>query len=443
MNSPGSMDETAAGNSRPGDSGLEAPGRRFEFDPRRDRFDLWFLILFAVGLALRVLWLDKPEGSLIFDEKYYVNVARIILGLPHDPDVYPDAPPGLDPNHEHPFLAKGLIALSMRLLGDNPWGWRVPSVVFGSLSLLLFYLLVKRVSGRPDLALLASFILNFDNLFYVHGRIATLDIFMLGFMLLGFYLYASGRYLLSALSLALSTLCKLGGLYGFAAIVAYHFLHELWGARGGAAGGRVGWPRLFDWLERYTLVYAASGILLLTLMDRFWVGYSNPFDHMAFIYEYTKALTREVPEGIESYPWQWLLNEVKIPYLTVNVNVYQDGQLVRTYPSIAFTGAMNPLLIYLAVPSVIYAAYSFYEDRRGYALLTVLWFASTYLPFYPMSIFGHRIMYLFYFLNTVPAVALGISHLILDQRPPRIIILAYCIAVLAGYYWMFPFKQVP
>ena len=418
-------------------------GLNVGFDPRRDRFDLWFLILFAVGLALRVLWLDKPEGSLIFDEKYYVNVARIILGLPHDPDVYPDAPPGLDPNHEHPFLAKGLIALSMRLLGDNPWGWRIPSVAFGALSLFLFYLLVKRVSGRSDLAFLASFILNFDNLFYVHGRIATLDIFMLGFMLLGFYLYASGRHLLSALALALSTLCKLGGLYGFAVIVVYHFLSQIWSREDGSGARKVDWSRLFDWLEKYALVYVVSGILLLALMDRLWVGYSNPFDHMAFIYEYTKALTREVPEGIESYPWQWLLNEVKIPYLTVNVNVYQDSQLVRTYPSIAFTGAMNPLVIYLAIPAVVYTAYSFYEDRKPYTLLMVVWFALTYLPFYPMSIIGHRIMYLFYFLNTVPAVALGVSHLLLDQRPPRIIILAYCIAVLAGYYWMFPFKQIP
>jgi predicted membrane-bound dolichyl-phosphate-mannose-protein mannosyltransferase len=383
-----------------------------------------------------------PEGSLIFDEKYYVNVARIILGLSHEADVYPDAPLGLDPNHEHPFLAKGLIALFIRLLGDNPWGWRIPSVIFGMLSLFVFYLLVKRVSGRSDIAFLAAFILNFDTLFFVHGRIATLDIFVLAFMLLGFYFYFSKKYLLSAFSLTLATLCKVGGLYGFIVIIAYHFLIHFWEYKRGLRK-KIDWRGLFSWLEKYALVYVAAGIILLTIMDRLWVGYSNPFDHMAFIYQYTSSLTRAVPEGIESYPWQWLLNEVKIPYLTVNVNVFSDSELVNTYPSIAFTGAMNPLIIFLAIPATIYAAYTFYEDSAPYTLFMVLWFIFTYLPFYPMSLIGHRIMYIFYFLNTVPAVSLGISHLLLDQRPPRIILLGYCVAVIASFIWMFPFKQIP
>ncbi len=412
------------------------------FNFRFDTFDRWFLLLFGIGLMLRILWLDKPEGSLIFDEKYYVNVARIIIGLPHESDVYPDAPLGLDPNHEHPFLAKGLLALSMKILGDNAWGWRIPSVIFGMVSLLLFYLFVKKITGRSDFAFLSAFILNFDNLFFMHSRIATLDIFMLGFMLLGFYLYVEGKFILSAFSLALSTLCKIGGLYGFIVIVAYHFLHHIWRCKEDYQE-KVNWKDLLGWFEKFTVVYIVTGVALLAVMDRIWVGYSNPFDHMAFIYQYTSSLTRIVPEGIESYPWQWLLNEVEIPYLTVNVNIYQDSQIVNTYPSIAVKGAMTPAIIFLAIPAIIYSAYSFYEDRIPYTLFTVLWFAFTYLPFYPMSFIGHRIMYLFYFLNTVPAVSLGISHLLLDQRPPRIIILIYCIAVVVAFYLLFPFKQIP
>ena len=198
------------------------------FDWRlRNVYDRIFVVLMLVSLVLRVIWLDKPENSLIFDEKYYVNVGRILLGLPHDPDVYVGAPPGIDPNKEHPPLAKLIIALSMKVLGDNAWGWRVPSVVFGMASIFIFYLLVKRVSGNPKIALLSAFLYSFDNLVFVHSRIATLDIFMLTFMMLGFYLYFQNRMNLSAAILALSTLCKLGGFYGFATIVAYHFLHDL------------------------------------------------------------------------------------------------------------------------------------------------------------------------------------------------------------------------
>src|SRR4051812_48135809 len=36
------------------------------------------LLLLVVGsVLLRLLWLEKPAGSLIFDETYYVNAARV------------------------------------------------------------------------------------------------------------------------------------------------------------------------------------------------------------------------------------------------------------------------------------------------------------------------------------------------------------------------------
>src|SRR3954451_18801258 len=87
----------------------------------------WLLIpLVLVSLGLRLIWLDKPAGSLIFDEGYYVNAARVILNLPTPDKVhYGDAPRGIDPNSEHPPLGKLLIAVSMRLFGDNAWGWRL------------------------------------------------------------------------------------------------------------------------------------------------------------------------------------------------------------------------------------------------------------------------------------------------------------------------------
>jgi dolichyl-phosphate-mannose-protein mannosyltransferase len=370
-----------------------------------------------------------------------VNVARIILGLPHEADVYPGALSGIDPNHEHPPLAKGIIALSMFLLGDNAWGWRIPSVIFGTASIIIFYLLMKKVSKNDLLSFMSAFLFSFDNLAFVHGRIATLDIFMLAFMLIGFYFYFNGKPVLSALSLALSTLCKIGGLYGFVTILVFHFSKLMVNAR--SKGEKIDWQKNLGWLEKYVLAYGIFGIALLTIMDRWYGGYNNPFDHIAFIYNYTKNLTRLVPEGIESYPWQWLLNEVKIPYLTVNVNILTDSTVTGSYTSVAFVGAMNPLIIYLCIPTIAYAGYEYYKKRDDLTLFTVLWFIVTYLPFYPMSIIGHRIMYLFYFLNTLPSVCMAISYMIIDQKPPRMIVVIYFAAVLGGFISLFPFKVVP
>src|SRR5215211_4336530 len=69
---------------------------------------LWLLVLGS--FLLRLLWLAQPDGGLIFDEKYYVNSARVILGIAPDPDIYQDKPLGLDPNTEHPPLAKLIVA---------------------------------------------------------------------------------------------------------------------------------------------------------------------------------------------------------------------------------------------------------------------------------------------------------------------------------------------
>ena len=96
---------------------------------------LWLLLL--ASLLLRLLWLGRPDDALIFDERYYVNAARVILSIPPGQNTYADRPLGLDPNTEHPPLAKLLVAGSMLLLGDRPLGWRLPSVLFGTVSILL------------------------------------------------------------------------------------------------------------------------------------------------------------------------------------------------------------------------------------------------------------------------------------------------------------------
>src|SRR5688572_1912421 len=72
---------------------------------------LWLLLL--ASLLLRLLWLGRPDGSLIFDEKYYVNAGRMLAGIPPQPDIYQDRTIGLDPNREHPPLAKLIEAASI------------------------------------------------------------------------------------------------------------------------------------------------------------------------------------------------------------------------------------------------------------------------------------------------------------------------------------------
>ena len=52
---------------------------RLDLDFRKNWYDKVFICLILVSLVLRAVWLDRPLDFLIFDEQYYVNVARNIL----------------------------------------------------------------------------------------------------------------------------------------------------------------------------------------------------------------------------------------------------------------------------------------------------------------------------------------------------------------------------
>jgi predicted membrane-bound dolichyl-phosphate-mannose-protein mannosyltransferase len=110
---------------------------------------LWRVLVIA--LVTRAVSLARPDGALILDEKYYVNAARVILGIAAPADTYGDHPKGLDPNTEHPPLAKILVAGSMAVLGDNLYGWRLPSVLLGMASVLLTYGISRRLAA-PEVA---------------------------------------------------------------------------------------------------------------------------------------------------------------------------------------------------------------------------------------------------------------------------------------------------
>lgn len=400
--------------------------------------DRLFLILFLVDIILRLVWLDKPDGSLIFDEWYYVNAARVILHLAQSvgsngQPPYVNVTQGLDPNHEHPPLAKLLIAFSMWLLGDNGYGWRIPSVVFGSVSILAFYLLMKRMSNQDIIPILSTFLFSFDNLVFVHSRIATLDIFSLGFMLLALYWYFSGHSYLSAIGMALSALAKETGIAGFGIVMVVHFV----GFTSQRLHGRK-WGDFFSWFEKYTLTYAACFLLLLTIMDRYWVGFSNPFDHIRYILNSSASLTSTCPNGIISCPWQWLLNQIPIPYLRTKLGF--EGV---SYASVSFQGAMNPAISFLTVPALLYCSYNYYQRRDDLSLVSLVLFAATYLPFYPAVILGQRATYLFYFLDAMPAVCAAIACMIADMKPPKFVIIFYLAVVVYVFIVMFPFLRIP
>jgi len=414
---------------------VSVPERRSSFRP--DARAVLLLVLLASVLS-RLVLLPKPDGALIFDEAYYVNAARIILHLHVVPGApYADAVPGLDPNTEHPPLGKVLIAGSMRLFGDDAFGWRIPSVAAGIAAVLLVYGVVRAVGGDRWTGTLAAALLTFDNLALVHSRIGSLDMMLVAFLLLGAWCALRGWPIVAGIAFALAALVKVTGILGPAAVVLYEGVLWGWARRDAASSG----SRQLRSIASLILAFVSAWLLGLWWLDSAFSAFSSPLAHLQHIFEFGTSLTRDRVINQESYPWQWLANEVQMTYLRTDAQIIVNGEVTGSYPVIFFRGAMNPFVIAAAPLGVGFALWRTITARDRLGLWVVTWVAAMYLPFVVLALALHRVSYIFYFLPTLPAVAVGVALFLRRAGLPALVTASYLGAVLLGFVLYFPFRS--
>ncbi len=408
-----------------------------------------------LSLGARSFMLGEPcqspcnragEHTLIFDEAYYVNAARVIAGLRPPPGAhYADAPSGVDPNAEHPQLAKLIMAGAIELFGDGPFAWRIGSLIFGTLAILGMYCLVRCAGGGRWTALGAATLMACDNLMLIHGRIGTLDIYTVAMMIWGMAIYLRGHPVLAGITLGVAAAFKL--------VAPYLWLsHRPAGGDprrcppGGAAGSRPPGDggRALLRLVVTTVVGFAAFIGLLAIMDQIATPYADadaklitggPFAHLAHMISYAAQQTSpHGPMGIASYPWQWLL-DLNADHLPADQPVAARRRAVRDPSGVEVPGRDQPPDHRLALPALVFCAYRFVRcpgvrrargddvgaagagvaaagtgmapagtagprgarvapDEVQLAILAVAWFLGTWFPFEALSV-----------LDTAPATS--------------------------------------
>jgi dolichyl-phosphate-mannose-protein mannosyltransferase len=402
-------------------------------------------LLMIAALIVRIVWLNVPQNALIFDESYYVNAARVLLGWDVPAGApYAGSPVGLDPNSEHPPLGKLLMALSMAVFGDNGLGWRLPSVIAGMVALVAVYGIVRSSGESTRLALLAVGFVAFDNLMLVHSRIGTLDMLVLAPILVGAWLALRGRWAAAGVATGIGMLMKLTALYGLLALV-FMLALGLWAAW--RRQRRLGWVDLRPTASAL-IAFGVVTIGGLWLLDSQFSTYTNPFEHLGHMITYGANLGRAVVgpgscPGNDSVPWQWLFNDCQISYLRVDVTVKAGDTILAINPTIDFRGAMNPVLIGSLFVAFLFTGWLAWKRRSRLAGWSVVWAAANYLPYVGLAVFSQRVTYIYYFLPVIPALAVATALLLRRSGLPRFVTVGYVVVFLAGFVAYFPFRQIP
>lgn len=105
---------------------------------------------------------------------------------------------------EHPPFRHIILYAFIRFLGDNPYGWRIMNVLFGSFAVVLTYFFAREITGEIKAATMAALLLATDPLHIVLSRYPAEEIFGGAFFLAAVFIYLisgskSIRLLLSAL----------------------------------------------------------------------------------------------------------------------------------------------------------------------------------------------------------------------------------------------------
>ena len=369
-------------------------------------------VLIAIAsFVLRIFNLGSPKG-LVFDEVYYVDGARDLLAYGVEVN-------GSDPEFiVHPPVGKWLIASGIKLFGDNEFGWRFASAVFGTLLILVFARLVHVIFYSPLLTALGASLMALDGLLLVHSRTALLDLFLTFFTLVAVLLWHRNRHIWAGVAFGLAIGCKWSAIY-FVAIIGlvavYRILIE---------------HDVKKSIKPIAAKFAQYGLLPVFVYALTWTGWfisdrgwsrqwsNNPV--ASWIHYHSEILTFHTglttTHPYQANPWSWLIMGrptsffYDAPKGCSSDNCAQEVLALGT-PILWWVGT-------IAIAVVVgYWIRSLINHRVDVAAnLVVLGLAAGYLPWFAMQ---QRTVFSFYAIIITPFLVLAIVYcakLLLDSH---------------------------
>ena len=368
------------------------------------------ILIALASFVLRIINLGIPKG-FVFDEVYYVDGARDFLKFGVEVD-------GSNPEFiVHPPVGKWLIASGIKLFGDNEFGWRFASAVFGTLLILLFARLVHVLFYSPLLTALSAALMALDGLLLVHSRTALLDLFLTFFTLLGVLLWHRNRHIWAGVAFGLAIGCKWSAIY-FVAIIGLVAAYRILVA-----------SDIRKTSKPFVAKFAQYGLLPVFVYTLTWAGWfvsdrgwsrqwsKNPFISWLHYHQemlnFHTGLTEKHP--YQANPWSWLVmgRPTSFFYATPkNCNAKDCAQEVLALGT--------PILWWIGTVSIAVVVGYWIKSLINYRIdsaanIVVLGITAGYLPWFAMQ---QRTVFSFYAIIIEPFLILAIVYcakLVLDS----------------------------
>jgi dolichyl-phosphate-mannose--protein O-mannosyl transferase len=415
------------------------------------------LVTAAAGV-LRMIRLTTPP-NLYFDEYYYAKEACFLAH--HSKAICGIGEHAVTP---HPPLGKWLISLGIRAFGNVPLGWRIGPVIAGTLTVLLLYILARRLLGSTLGAVIASGLLAIDLLHFVQSRIGMLDVFAALFVVASFLFLVIDRdqtraspearrrlmarpWLIAAgLSAGAAAATK---WVGFLLLATIWVLALAWSlSRPTPSVERQRRQHLFDHLRtegRVLLVALAVAPALIYVLS-YTVRLEGailawPWSHGSWVrnflgtQKYMLLFHLNVADvsPYTSPAWSWPLVRRPVIYFFNGVSPTQSQEILAMG---------SPFVWWTSLASLGWVAVTALRRRTiaGPEFVILGGFLGLYAPWLAIST-ERSLTFLFYLLPALPFMTLSIAYVAVrwsGRLKGRIVVGAFCAGALAFFVFFYP-----
>lgn len=338
------------------------------------------------------------KSETVFDEVYYVRAAEDYLSGKESSET------------THPPLGKLIIAAGISVFGFNPFGWRIMGVLFATLMLPIMYLLGKEIGNSRLVGFVSSLLLMFDFMHFTMSRIATLDTFLVFFLLasqLFFYTFfldvlkngwrASLRpYFMAVLLLAIGFSIKWTAVFSLAAQLFYLCLLKFNLIQ--IKSKNHGYSN-----KNNQIIYAVSGTIvvfgLVYLLS--YVPYMNLGHSLKDVYNIQWSMLNNILNLKAIHPfasawWSW-------PLLLRPIWLYVSVLGEEKVSTITLMG--NPAVWWIGLVSIIAVSEKSIKEKNPSNVYLITMFIFQWIPYAFLS----RSLFIYYFYPNIIILCLIIS----------------------------------